>query len=167
MEELRDLAVPQKKKPYSGKSARMSEVTRRTDTPAENELQNLISSIRPRVSAKFNERIPIESERVGSAYFPDAIIDDFLILEAEGKGSASADNEKRDEELRKLGKRVIHISNRILHDPDGKEVIYQFIILVVELHSALLKEKADSQMNKMGYCVRNRWRLRLGNSAAK
>jgi hypothetical protein len=137
---LTDLAAPPRRRPYSGKSARMSELTHRADTPGENELQNLISAIRPRVSAKFNERIPIESERAGFAYFPDAIIDDFLILEAEGKGSASANNDKRDEELRRLGKRVIHLSNRILHNPDGKEVIYQFVILVVELHSALLKE---------------------------
>jgi hypothetical protein len=119
----------------------MSELTHRADTPGENELQNLISSIRPRVSAKYNERIPIESERPGCAYFPDAIVDDFLILEAEGKGSASAHNEKRDEELRRLGKRIVHLSNRILHDPDGKEAIYQFVALVVELHSALLKER--------------------------
>lgn len=114
----------------------MSELSRKADTPAEIELQNLISSIRPRVWAKYNERIPIETEREGSAYFPDAIIDDFLILEAEGKGSASAGNERRDEELRKLGKRVIHLPNRILHDPDGKEVIQQFVLLVIELHSA-------------------------------
>jgi hypothetical protein len=119
----------------------MSELTHRADTPGENELQNLISSIRPRVSAKYNERIPIESERAGSAYFPDAIIDDFLVLEAEGKGSASAGNERRDEELRRLGKRVIHLSNRILRDPDEKEAIYQFVALVVEQHSALVKEK--------------------------
>jgi len=136
MAEIQDIAAPRKSRAYSGRSARMSELTRRADTPSENELQNLISSIRPRVSAKYNERIPIESERTGSAYFPDAIIDDFLILEAEGKGSASADNEKRDEELRRLGKRVVHLSNRILHDPDGKEVIYQFVVLAVELHSA-------------------------------
>ena len=144
-EELEDIAAHQKRKEYSGRSARMSELTRKADTTGENELQNLISSIRPRVSAKYNERIPVESERAGSAYFPDAIIDDFLILEAEGKGSASADNEKRDEELRKLGKRIIHLSNRILHDPDGKEVVYQFIILVVELHSALLKERQTAR----------------------
>jgi hypothetical protein len=138
---LTDLAAPPRRRTYSGKSARMSELTHRADTPAENQLQDLISSIRPRVSAKFNERIPFESERAGSAYFPDAMIDDFLILEAEGRGSASAGNEKRDEELRKLGKRVIHLSNRILRDSDGKEVIYQFVVLVVELHSALLKER--------------------------
>lgn len=141
MEKSQDIAAPPKRKAYSGRSARMSELSKKADTPGENELQNLISSIRPYVSAKYNERIPVESERVGSAYFPDAIIDDFLILEAEGKGSASADNERRDEELRKLGKRLVHLSNRILHDPDGKEVIYQFVILVVELHSALLKER--------------------------
>ena len=138
---LEDIAAPQKRRAYLGKSARMSELIHKADTPAENELQDLISSIRPRLSAKYNERIPIESERAGSAYFPDAIIDDFLVLEAEGEGSGSADNEKRDEELRKQGKCVIHLSNRILHNPDGKEVIYQFIILVVELHSALLKER--------------------------
>jgi very-short-patch-repair endonuclease len=138
---LTDLAAPPRRRAYTGKSARMSELTRRADTPAENQLQNLISSIRPRVSAKFNERIPFESERADSAYIPDAMIDDFLILEAEGRGSASAGNEKRDEELRELGKRVIHLSNRILRDSDGKEVIYQFVVLVVELHSALLKER--------------------------
>jgi len=66
-----------------------------------------------------------------------------IVMEAEGKGSASAGNEKRDEELRKLGKRIIHLSNRILSDSDGKEAIYQFIILVVELHSAL-KERQIS-----------------------
>jgi hypothetical protein len=141
MERVQDIVAPKRRKAYSGRSARMSELTRKADTPAENGLQNLISSIRPRVSARFNERIPIESERAGSAYFPDAIIDDFLILEAEGKGSASADNERRDEELRKLGKRVIHLSNKILRDSDGKEVIYQFVVLVVELHSDLLKER--------------------------
>lgn len=140
-DKLEDIAAPQNRRAYSGRSARMSELTHKADTPGENELQDLISSIRPRVSAKYNERIPIESERAGSAYFPDAIIDDFLILEAEGKGSASAGNEKRDEELRKLGKRVIHLSNRILHDPDGKEAVYQFVILVVELHSASVKEE--------------------------
>jgi hypothetical protein len=140
-DDLEDITAPRKRRAYSGKSARMSELTHKADTPAENELQDLISSIRPRLSAKYNERIPIESEKAGSAYFPDAIIADFLILEAEGEGSGSADNEKRDEELRKQGKRVIHLSNRILHNPDGKEVIYQFIILVVELHSALLKER--------------------------
>ena len=141
VDNLIDLAAPPRRRTYSGKSARMSELTHRADTPAENQLQDLISSIRPRVSAKFNERIPFESERAGSAYFPDAMIDDFLILEAEGKGSASRDNHKRDEELRRLGKWVIHISNRILHDPDGKEAIYQFVILVVELRSALLKKR--------------------------
>ena len=141
MEKLEDIAVPQKRRAYSGRSARMSELSRKADTPSENELQDLTSSIRPRVSAKYNERIPIESERAGSAYFPDAIIDDFLILEAEGKGSASAGNEKRDEELRKLGKRIIHLSNGILHDPDGKEAVYQFIVLILELHSALSKER--------------------------
>ena len=135
MEELEDVAAPRKRRAYSGRSARMSELTRRADTPAENELQNLISSIRPRVSAKYNERIPIESERAGSAYFPDAIIDDFLILEAEGKGSSSADNPERDEELRKLGKRVVHLSNRILRDSDGREAIRQFVVVVLELHS--------------------------------
>jgi hypothetical protein len=140
-DELEDIAAPRKRRAYSGRSVLMSELTRKADTPGENELQDLISSIRPRVPAKYNERIPIESERAGSAYFPDAMVDDFLILEAEGKGSASADNEKRDEELRRLGKRIIHLSNRVLHDPDGKEAIYQFIILVVELHSALLKER--------------------------
>jgi hypothetical protein len=73
MEKLQDIAAPEKTRAYSGRSARMSELTHRADTPGENELQNLISSIRPRVSAKYNERIPIESERAGSAYFPDAI----------------------------------------------------------------------------------------------
>jgi hypothetical protein len=141
VEELEDIAAPQKRRAYSGSSARMSELTRKADTPGENELQNLISSIKPRVSPKYNERVPIGSERPGSAYFPDAIIDDFLILEAEGRGSASAGNEKRDEEIRKLGKRVVHLSNRILRDSDGKEAIYQFVVLVVELHSALLKER--------------------------
>jgi hypothetical protein len=86
-------------------SATMSELTHKADTAAENELQNLISSIRPLVSAKFNERFPIERRRrSGFAYLADAIIDDFLILEAEGKDSASADNEKRDEALRTQGK---------------------------------------------------------------
>jgi hypothetical protein len=138
MEEIQDVAAPRRRKVYSGRSARMSELTRKTDTPGENALQNLLSSIRPRLSVKYNERIPIESDKMGSAIFPDAIVNDFLVLEAEGKGSGSSRNEKRDEELKKLGKRVIHLSNRILRDPDGKEVIYQFVVLAVELHSALL-----------------------------
>ncbi|MGA2198750.1 MAG: hypothetical protein ABSG45_02310 [Nitrososphaerales archaeon] len=119
----------------------MSELARKTDTLAENELQNLISSIRPRVWARYNERIPIESDRPDGAYFPDAIIDDFLILEAEGDGSASADNEKRDEELRRQGKRIIHLSNRVIHDPSSKVAIVQFISLIIELHSALRKRE--------------------------
>ena len=137
-------ASPHEAIAYSRKSARMSELARKTDTLAENELQNLISSIRPRVWARYNERIPIESERPDAAYFPDAIIDDFLILEAEGDGSASADNEKRDEELRRQGKRIIHLSNRVIHDPSSKVAIVQFISLIIELHSALRKRERQA-----------------------
>lgn len=127
----------------------MSELTRKTDTGAENELQDLISSIRPCVAALYNERIQVEDGRdEEAAYFPDAIIDDFLILEAAGKGSASAQNEKRDEALRRQGKRVVHLTNRILCDPDGNEAIFQFIVLIVELHAALKEKQTAGLMAK-------------------
>src|SRR5438876_9704779 len=115
MEKVPELVtVPKRKRrAYSGKSARLSELAHKIETPAENELHNLICSIRQRVWAKYNERIAVESEKPDAAYFPDAVIDDFLIVEAEGEGSASADNEKRDEKLRKQGKRIIHLPNRI------------------------------------------------------
>lgn len=124
--------IPRKHK-YVGSSRRLSESTRRADTPAENELQNLLSSIRG-VTVDYNRRIPVEGPKGDEALFADALIDGWLALEVEDpKGSASYENAERDAKLIQLGKRVVHLANRRIKDPDYRVLIAQLVVLCHEL----------------------------------
>ena len=104
-----------------------------TNTPSENKLQSLLSYI-PGLDADYKYYEPIDrefrcpqcgigrSDKEGvcgrcnsplkqSSYHPDAVVDHWLVLEVEGAGSASADNEERDAYLTSKGKTIVHIPN--------------------------------------------------------
>lgn len=126
-----------KKQPYArGFSNTMSQVTRKADTPSENELQRLIASTH--VPAQYNPPIEIEGELRANggakAYRPDALLDGWLILEAEGAGSGSAENPKREAYLQGKGYRILHLPNRFIHQYPG--VLAQVITLLHELRSS-------------------------------
>lgn len=129
---MKDEVEEEESHEYTGNSKRMGESTTRSDTPAENSLQTLLAPFSVELDAHFGQDndIPVDEDK---SYHPDVLIGKWLILEAEGEGSASADNPKREEALTKLGYRLIHIPNRVVKDADMKRVLLQFVELCAEL----------------------------------
>jgi hypothetical protein len=146
----KDSNISNKPEPYGkGLSETASAHRIATNTPTESRLQSLLSYI-PGLYPDYSHYEPIDGkyrcQQCGretgqegmcercklplqqKTYHPDAVLDGWLVLEVEGEGSASKDNEGRDAYLASKGLALVHIPNDCV--AKYPEVISQFVALL-------------------------------------